>query len=84
MPQDLSDADRLARGRLLQLTLIRLAGVVLMFGGLLIATTDLLRDGGVPLVGVPIALLGLLESLLLPKMFARRWRTPGDRAPNDR
>ena len=58
------------------LTLVRLAGIALLFIGLLIATTDLVAPGGAALVGVPIAFLGLLESLLLPKYFAARWRTP--------
>lgn len=80
MPHDLnhgglSDADRLARSRLLVLTLVRLAGVVLMFFGLVIAATDLVADGGAPGIGLPVAFVGLLESLLLPKLFAGRWRT---------
>ena len=74
----LSDEDRVARSRLLMLTLIRLAGVALMALGLIISTGDLLRPGGWPLVGVPIALIGLVESLLLPKVFTAKWRTPKD------
>lgn len=72
----LSDEDRIARGRLLKLTLIRLAGVLLMGFGLIVSTGDLLRPGGWPELGVPIALIGLLESLLLPKLAASKWRTP--------
>lgn len=75
----ISDADRLARSRLLALTLVRLAGIVLMFLGLLIAQTDLLRAGGWPAVGISLAVIGFVASLFLPKLAASKWRTPKDR-----
>lgn len=75
-PHDVSEADRIARRRFFALTLIRLAGFALMVVGLLVWRTDLLRDGGWPAVGLPLALIGFVESLLLPKFVARRWRSP--------
>lgn len=75
---NLDDADRTARSRLLALTLVRLAGIVLMVFGLAVAQTDLVRDGGWPSLGIPLALIGFVESLLLPRFAARRWRSPTD------
>lgn len=74
----LSEQDRVARGRFFALGMIRLSGIVILGLGVLIWRGDLLREGGWAAVGIPIALLGFLESLLLPKFFARRWRSPTD------
>lgn len=74
----LSDEDRTARSRFLALTLIRLGGIALLMFGILVWRTDLLRDGGWPAIGIPLALIGFVESLLLPKFVASRWRTPRD------
>lgn len=74
----LNDADRRARGRFFALTMIRLGGIVLMMLGLAIWHGDLLRDGGWPAAGIPLALIGFVESLLLPKFVARQWRSPTD------
>lgn len=72
----MNDADRLARSRFLRLSLLRLAGIMLFFLGMTISLTDLVRPGGLRSIGIPLALLGLAGSLILPKVFARRWRTP--------
>lgn len=72
----LSDADRLARRRFLMLGLIRLAGVALVMFGVAVWIGDVARPGGWPAVGVPLFLAGVAETLLLPRLFARRWRSP--------
>jgi len=74
----LNDQDRIARGRFAVMTGIRLVGIVMMLGGMLIWHTDLLREGGWPLVGIPLFAVGLVDSLLLPRVLAARWRTPKD------
>lgn len=73
---DLTDADRTARGRFLMLTLVRFGGVALVMLGMAVWLGDLLRPGGWPAIGVPLFLLGVGETLLLPRTLARRWRTP--------
>jgi hypothetical protein len=70
------DEHSRARSRFFALVLMRLSGILVMALGLAIWRTDLLRDGGWPAVGIPLALLGFVESILLPKFVAHRWRTP--------
>lgn len=72
----LSDADRLARRRFLFLQLVRLGGVGVVMLGIAIWLGDLLRFGGWPAVGVPLFLLGVVATLFLPRLLARRWRSP--------
>lgn len=76
--QDHAERDQLARTRFFALAAMRLAGIFLLGFGLAVWRTDLLRPGGWPAVGIPLAILGFLESLLLPKLFASRWRSPTD------
>ncbi len=76
---ELSDEDRIARGRFFVLILARLGGVVLVMLGIAIWQADLVVDGGSAPIGVPVFLLGLAESVFLPKMLASKWRTPGER-----
>lgn len=68
-----------ARGRFLAVQLTRLAGLVLIGAGLLVWVTDLVEPGGLPALGIPLVLIGLAESIVLPLVLVRRWRTP----PND-
>ena len=72
----MTDADRLARTRFLTLNLARFAGMGLVFLGMAIWLGDLLRPGGWPAVGVPLFLLGAAGTLFLPRLLARRWRSP--------
>lgn len=74
----LSDEDRIARSRFFALTMMRLAGVMLLMFGLLVWQGDVVRDGGWPALGIPLFAIGLLETILLPKFIASKWRTPKD------
>ncbi|MEH3106020.1 MAG: hypothetical protein PGN09_01650 [Sphingomonas fennica] len=74
MTQD--EADRLARSRYVAITVARAAGTVIMLLGLWIWLGDILRQGGWPLVGVPLFVVGFVESLILPRLLIRRWRSP--------
>ena len=38
--------------------------------------SDIFRPGGWPEVGAPLLLLGAIETLFLPRLLARRWRSP--------
>lgn len=50
---------------------LRLGGLLLLFAGLAIGFSDWVRPGGLPAVGVPLALAGLIEALLAPKILKR-------------
>jgi len=71
-----AERDRLAATRFTILSAMRASGVVLMLLGLWIWHGDLLRAGGWPAVGMPLFAVGFVESLLLPALLARRWRSP--------
>lgn len=70
------ERDQLARTRYVILSALRASGVLLMVMGLWIWNSDILREGGWPTVGVPLFALGFVESLILPQIIARKWRTP--------
>lgn len=66
--------DSQARNRFLAISLLRLAGALLILFGLAIAAG---RLPDVPrLVGIIAVLVGALDFALVPLMLARRWRTP--------
>jgi hypothetical protein len=71
-----AERDRLAATRFTLLSAMRASGVVVMLIGLWIWHGDIARVGGWPAAGAPLFLLGFVESLLLPKYLAKRWRTP--------
>jgi len=68
-------AEDRAKVRFFALSAARFAGVGLVMLGMAIWLGDLLRPGGWPLIGIPLFLAGVAETLLLPKFLARRWRT---------
>lgn len=70
------DHEALARTRYAIITAMRASGVLLMVLGLWIWNSDILKDGGMPTLGVPLFLLGFVESLIVPQILARKWRTP--------
>ena len=70
------DQDALWRNRFILMNLARIGATLVVLLGILIWQTDWLREGGLPEVGVPMALIGLIVSFGAPKWLARRWRTP--------
>ena len=51
--------------------LVRLVGLA-TFLGVAIAFSDLLRDGGWPIVGVPVAIIGLVDAVFSPRILKKR------------
>ncbi len=66
--------DRLARDRFAIITGMRLGGVALMLLGLWMILGGSL--GGNYGFGGVLFVIGLVETILVPRLLARRWRTP--------
>lgn len=59
----------------------RLVGILTFFAGMAVAVTDLVRDGGWPLLGGIIALMGAIDALIAPKMLKAHWDREDGRQP---
>jgi membrane protein implicated in regulation of membrane protease activity len=67
------DDDTQARNRLLAYTLVRVGGLAIFFLGIAIFYTNLVRPGGWPQLGAIVAILGVIDSLLAPRLLKRAW-----------
>ena len=65
--------DDVARRRLLIYSLVRLGGLIIFFLGLAIVYTSLVRPGGWPQLGAIVAILGVIDSVLAPRLLKRAW-----------
>lgn len=65
--------DDTAQRRLLIYSLIRLGGLAIFFLGIAIIYTNLIRPGGWPQLGAIIAILGVVDSVLAPRLLKRVW-----------
>ena len=54
-------------------TAARVGGVGIFLFGVAIAYSNLIRHGGWPQLGAAIAILGVLDALLLPRVIKRAW-----------
>jgi hypothetical protein len=66
--------DDKARNRFLAISLLRLAGALLVMFGLVVAAGRLLDVP--PIAGMVMVLVGALAFAVVPLLLARRWRTP--------
>lgn len=64
----------LARKRFIILTVLRFSGVVLMLAGMANISARTVEPAD--LIGGIIFLVGFLDSLILPRLLIRKWRTP--------
>ena len=53
---------------------IRLFGLLVFFAGLAIVFTNLLRPGGWPVVGSIVMILGLVDSVIAPRLLKKKWK----------
>lgn len=66
--------DRLARNRFFVISFVRLGGAVLLMFGLIAANG---RLWGLPrAAGIVLVIVGAIEFAILPRLLARRWRSP--------
>jgi hypothetical protein len=62
------------RKRFILMNLSRIAATALVLVGLLIWQSNSIIAGG-SIIGLPMALLGIVGSFGIPKWLARKWRT---------
>ena len=67
------DDEALWKRRFLTFTLVRLAGLATFFLGIAIAFSDLVRDGGWPIVGGILAIVGLIDAVFSPRILKKIW-----------
>ena len=65
--------EQVWKQRFLIFALARLFGVAMMGLGIAIAYTDLLREGGWPVVGLIVALMGLIDAVFAPRLLKKAW-----------
>jgi membrane protein implicated in regulation of membrane protease activity len=73
--------EDIARRRLLVYSLVRLGGLAIFFFGLAIVYTSLVRPGGWPQLGAIVAILGVVDSLLAPRLLKRAWDRQDQESP---
>jgi hypothetical protein len=69
------DEETLWRNRFIAINLVRIGGTIVVLFALALWQSDLIVEGG-SIVGLPLALAGLVASFWGPKWLAARWRTP--------
>jgi hypothetical protein len=67
------DDDTQARNRLLIYSLVRVGGLAIFLIGIAIFYTNLVRPGGWPQLGAIIAIFGVIDSILAPRLLKRAW-----------
>lgn len=65
--------DDVARRRLLLYSLVRLVGLAIFFIGIAIIYTPLVRSGGWPQLGAIVAIIGVMDALLAPRLLKKAW-----------
>ncbi|MEO7240310.1 MAG: hypothetical protein ABIW16_02825 [Sphingomicrobium sp.] len=68
--------EALAKRRFFIFMGLRLLGLVIFFAGMAISFGDVLRVGGWPQLGAFIVIVGVVGSILVPKLVKRRWDRP--------
>lgn len=61
------------RRRLLAYTAVRATGAAIFLFGVAIIYTGVLRPGGWPQVGAIVAILGVIDALLAPRILRKSW-----------
>jgi hypothetical protein len=65
--------DGEAKRRLLLFSLVRIGGLAIFFLGIAIIYTNVARQGGWPQLGAIVAILGVIDALLAPRLLKRSW-----------
>ena len=69
------DEETLWRNRFIAINLVRIGATVVVLFALVFWQSDMIVEGG-SILGLPLALAGLVTSFWGPKWLAARWKTP--------
>ena len=69
------DDHAMWRNRFILLQLVRIGGTFVVLFAIALWQSDMLVEDG-SILGLPLAIAGLVGSFFGPKWLARRWRTP--------
>jgi hypothetical protein len=69
------DDETLWRNRFIAINLVRIGATLVVLFALALWQSDMIVEGG-SILGLPLALAGLVVSFWGPKWLAARWRTP--------
>lgn len=72
----MADED-LWRRRFLLFMAARMFGLAVFLAGIAIAFTDLVREGGWPLLGGILAVMGAIDAVFAPRMLKKMWEQEG-------
>ena len=67
--------EALAKRRFLLFTFARLSGVALIILGMVVAFSNLVRDGGFRQLGGLLIALGTIEMVVVPLILKRSWQS---------
>lgn len=67
------DDEQLWKRRFLIFMAARMTGLIVLILGVVIALSDLVREGGWPVLGAVIAILGAIDAVFAPKMLKKIW-----------
>jgi hypothetical protein len=62
------------RNRFIIVNLVRIGATVFTLLAVVLGCTDLIVPGGMILIGLPLAIAGLIVSFMAPKWLARHWK----------
>ena len=65
--------EEIWKRRFLLFSVIRLFGLAMIGLGVAIAYSDLVREGGWPLVGGLIAIAGVIDAVFAPRLLKKAW-----------
>ena len=65
--------EQLWKRRFVIFTATRLTGVFVFVLGVLLGFTDVIQEGGMPLVGGLVALIGAIDMIFAPKLLKKHW-----------
>jgi hypothetical protein len=65
--------EQVWKQRFLIYDLARLVGLATILIGMVIGSTDLVREGGWPVVGLVIAFVGAIDAMFAPRLLKKAW-----------